>query len=151
MYISSHLTILLTLAQYSITSALPPLRARDTAELYIFANCISTKTHASYAAIFWYYPDFLPDYPEPQLTAYINNHTSIQYAGKTTKVTHPFTLTAAIPRNATAAKPGTLVSTNASAGSFAGLMAVFRGSGEVFYRPEKRVACLEEYYMQDVG
>jgi len=127
-----------------------PILERDTAELYIFANCVNNKTLASYAAIFWYYPDFLSDYPEPQLTGYVNNHTTVEYAGKKTVITTPFSLTAKIPRNATRATVGTLVSTDVSASSFAGPMAAFKGSGLVFYTPETYVNCIEEYYQQDV-
>lgn len=124
---------------------------RDTAELYIFANCVNSVTSDAYAAIFWYYPDFLPDYPEPQLTAYVNNDTSVEYAGTTTVVTTPFKLSATIPLNATTAATDALVSTDASASSFAGPMAVFKGSGLVFYTPEADVNCYEEYYQHDVS
>lgn len=30
-------------------------------------------------------------------------------------------------------------------------MAAFKGSGRVFYTPEKHVNCVEEYYQQDVS
>jgi len=126
-----------------------PIEPRDTAELYIFANCVNNKTYAGYAAIFWYFPDFLPDFPEPQAIGYVNNHTTVKYAGHTTTVTTPFKLTATIPQNATKATVGTLVSTDVSASSFAGPMAAFKGSGSVFYTPEKHVNCVEEYYQQD--
>lgn len=136
----------------SLTASAPIMNSRDTAELYIFANCINNSTQKAYAAIFWYYPDFLPDYPEPQETAIISNTSCVQYAGKTTKVVwDPFSLTAVIPKNATEATYGTLVSTNASASSFAGPMAVFKGTGEVFYMPETNVNCIWEYYQQDVS
>lgn len=129
-----------------------PVTKRDTAERYIFANCINNVTSSgSYAAIFWYYPDFLPDFPEPQAVAYVKNYTTVEYAGETTKVTSPFTLTAAIPSNATSADEGALVSTSASASSFAGPMAVIKGSGDVFYTPEANVNCYEEYWQRDVS
>lgn len=124
---------------------------RDTAERYIFANCINNQTSQGYAAIFWYYPNFLPDFPEPQETAYVNNNTTVQYAGKTTSVTSPFTLKAAIPSNATNAEEGTIVSTQASASSFAGPMAVIKGSGDIFYTPATNVNCYEEYWQRDVS
>ena len=124
---------------------------RDTAELYIFANCFNNITHASYAAIFWYYPDFLPDYPEPQLTAIVNSHHAVQYAGRFTNVTSPFILKATIPKNATTAAAETLVSNDVSASSFAGPMAAFKGSGLVFDTPATYVNCVEEYYQQDVS
>ncbi|KAI4603555.1 hypothetical protein KJ359_003371 [Pestalotiopsis sp. 9143b] len=127
-----------------------PLK-RDTAERYIFANCVDNSTSAAYAAIFWYYPDFLPDFPEPQATAYVSNGSAVEYAGATTAVTTPFTLKAAIPANATSAAEGDVVSTDASAGSFAGPMAVVKGSGAVFYSPEDGVNCYEEYWQRDVS
>ena len=40
--------------------------------------------------------------------------------------------------------------TNASVSSFAGPMAVFKGSGEVVYTPEINLNCFEEYYQPDV-
>lgn len=142
---------ILSLLYAFATSSPTPIQKRDTAELYIFANCFNNKTHASYAAIFWYYPDFLPDYPEPQLTGYVNNHTAICYAGRTTQVKYPFTLTAKLPLNATTATRGTLVSIDVSASSFAGPMAAFRGSEALFYTPSAHVNCYEEYYQQDVS
>ncbi|KAG9240855.1 hypothetical protein BJ878DRAFT_429378, partial [Calycina marina] len=78
------------------------------------------ETLAAYSAIFWYYPDFLPNYPEPQETAIISAISAVEYAGKHTVITTPFTLRTNIPENATAAASGTLVSTNATASSFAG-------------------------------
>ncbi|KAK9778290.1 hypothetical protein AB5N19_00545 [Seiridium cardinale] len=126
-----------------------PVMKRDTAERYTFANCINSVTSESYAAIFWYYPDYLPDFPEPQATAYVNNDTTVEYAGKTTAVTSPFTLEATIPSNATSATEGTIVSTVASASSFAGPMAVIKGSGDVFYSPADNVDCYEEYWQRD--
>lgn len=128
-----------------------PLNKRDTAERYIFANCVDNSTSAAYAAIFWYYPDFLPDFPEPQETAYVNNGSAVEYAGATTAVTTPFTLKAVIPDNATTAAEGDIVSTDASASSFAGPMAVVKGSGAVFYSPEDGVNCYEEYWQRDVS
>lgn len=128
-----------------------PLNKRDTAERYIFANCVDNSTSAAYAAIFWYYPDFLPDFPEPQETAYVSNSSAVEYAGATTAVTTPFTLKAVIPANATSAAEGDIVSTDASASSFAGPMAVIKGSGAVFYSPEDGVNCYEEYWQRDVS
>ncbi|KAH8648584.1 hypothetical protein BX600DRAFT_116886 [Xylariales sp. PMI_506] len=131
------------------SSPVPLITERDTAELYVFANCVNNSTGVAYAAIFWYYPDFLPDYPEPQATAVVDDAASVDYAGDTTSVTTPFTLTATIPANATGATAGDIVSTEASASSFAGPMAVFKGTGDVFYTPETDVNCYEEYYQQD--
>ncbi|KAH6660764.1 hypothetical protein BKA67DRAFT_530851 [Truncatella angustata] len=131
------------------SSPIPIINERDTAERYIFANCVNNATSKGYAAIFWYYPDFLPDFPEPQETAYVNNKTTVKYEGKTTKVTSPFTLSAAIPSNATKAAEGDIVSTAASASSFAGPMAVIKGSGEIFYTPEANVNCYEAYWQRD--
>lgn len=141
----------LFLAVTMVDSSPLPIVKRDTAERYTFANCVNNETSESYAAIFWYYPDYLPDFPEPQATAFVNNKTSVEYAGQTTVVTSPFTLKAQIPKNATAAAEGTLVSTNASASSFAGPMAVIKGSGDIFYTPETNVNCYEEYWQRDVS
>jgi hypothetical protein len=136
----------------SCAYAAPVMHSRDTAELYIFSNCINNSTHTAYAAIFWYYPDFLPEYPEPQETAIISNESSVDFAGKTTKIVwEPFSLMANIPANATNATYGELVSTNATASSFAGPMAIFKGSGQVFYMPDPDVNCVWEYYQQDVS
>ncbi|TVY31941.1 hypothetical protein LSUB1_G008408, partial [Lachnellula subtilissima] len=128
-----------------------PLRKRDTAEQYIFANCINNVTLAAYSAVFWYYPDFLPDYPEPQDTAVVNNVSSSPFYGQTTIVTTPFQLNATIPASAATATVGALVSTDASASSYAGPMAVIKGSGLVFYTPEDDVNCYEEYWQRDVS
>lgn len=128
-----------------------PIIQRDTAERYTFTNCINEVTSEAYAAIFWYYPDYLPDFPEPQEIAYVSNTSSVEFAGKTTAVTSPFRLTAIIPSNATTAAEGTIVSTDASASSFAGPMAVIKGSGDVFYSPETNVNCYEEYWQRDVS
>ncbi|ETS83371.1 hypothetical protein PFICI_05247 [Pestalotiopsis fici W106-1] len=122
---------------------------RDTAERYIFANCINNVTSAGYAAIFWYYPDFLPDFPEPQDTAYVNNATTVDFAGTTVSVSSPFTLKAVLPADAATAAEGDIVSTDASASSFAGPMAVVKGSGDVFYIPATNVNCYEEYWQRD--
>jgi hypothetical protein len=145
------LHIFLTLLYTLVHSSPIPIIQRDTAELYIFSNCINNYTSESYGAIFWYYPDFLPEYPEPQLTGYVSNYTAIQYAGRTTIVEYPFTLKAIIPASAETAAVGSLVSTNASASSFAGPMAVFKGSGLVFYSPGPHINCYENYYQHDVS
>jgi hypothetical protein len=153
MFISlSQYLLTITFILFSVTKSAPIMKSRDTAELYIFANCInnSTTPYTKYAAIFWYYPDFLPDYPEPQLTAIISNTSNVNYAGKTTSVTTPFSLTAIIPANATNATYGTIVSTDAKSSSFAGPMAVFKGTGDIFYTPETDINCVWEYYQQDV-
>jgi len=137
MFISlSQYLLTITFILFSVTKSAPIMKSRDTAELYIFANCInnSTTPYTKYAAIFWYYPDFLPDYPEPQLTAIISNTSNVNYAGKTTSVTTPFSLT----------------STDAKSSSFAGPMAVFKGTGDIFYTPETDINCVWEYYQQDV-
>ncbi|TGO53125.1 hypothetical protein BCON_0129g00050 [Botryotinia convoluta] len=69
--LASLITGLLALTTISVSS--PILAAkRDTAELYILSNCYNNLTHTSYASAFWYYPDFLPDYPEPQAVGVIN-------------------------------------------------------------------------------
>jgi hypothetical protein len=131
----------------------PPagLTARDTAERYTFANCANSATGEAYAAIFWYYPDYLPDFPEPQAMAYVSTDAAVEFAGRTTHVTTPFTLSASLPVNATDAAVGDFVSTVASASSFVGPMAVVKGSGAVFYSPETNVDCYEEYWQRDVS
>jgi hypothetical protein len=96
------------------------------------------------------YPDFLPDFPEPQLTASVNAHHAIEWAGKKVDVTTPFDLLAHIPVSAKKGAVGTLVA-NATPSSFAGPMAVFKGTGELFYTPAKDVNCYEEYFQQDVS
>ncbi|TVY17301.1 hypothetical protein LARI1_G007365 [Lachnellula arida] len=132
----------------TLTSA-SPIQKRDTAEQYIFANCINNVTLAAYSAIFWYYPDFLPDYPEPQETAYVNSLSAEPFDGQTTIVTTPFQLNATIPASAASAVVGALVSTEASASSYAGPMAVIKGSGLVFYSPGDNENCYEEYWQRD--
>jgi hypothetical protein len=144
-------SILLLLATTLVNASPLPAIKRDTAERYTFANCINNVTSASYAAIFWYYPDFLPDFPEPQATAYVDEDSAIEWAGKTISVSTPFTLKAVIPSNATTASVGSIVSTDASASSFAGPMAVIKGSGDVFYTPDTDVNCYEEYWQRDVS
>ncbi|KAI1880100.1 hypothetical protein JX265_001721 [Neoarthrinium moseri] len=146
----SHFVAAVALLSSGIVNSTPlPISQRDTAERYVFANCVNSITSDTYAAIFWYYPDFLPDFPEPQATAYVNNQTSVDFAGETTVVTDPFTLKATIPKGAATAAEGKLVSTDATAGSFAGPMAVIKGSGAAFYTPETNVNCYEEYWQRD--
>jgi hypothetical protein len=81
----------------------------------------------------------------------LTQESTIHYAGMTTVVTTPFQLTASIPLNATTAAPGTIVSTDVSASSFAGPMAAFKGSGLVFYSPAVNFNCIEEYLQRDVS
>ncbi|TVY57613.1 hypothetical protein LSUE1_G010111, partial [Lachnellula suecica] len=114
-----------------------PIARRDTDELYILSNCFNNHTHTSYADIFYYYPDFLPDYPEPH------------YAGRTISLTTAFTFHATIPSNATHAAVGTLVSLDVSFSSYAGPGAVYKADGKAFYEPSKYVICFAEYYARD--
>lgn len=138
------------LQQHQTTTTAATMIKRDTAERYIFANCVNNATSAAYAAIFWYYPDFLPDFPEPQATAYVSNSSAVEYAGATTSVsTADFSLKAVLPADAATAAEGDVVSTDASASSFAGPMAVVKGSGDVFYTPATNVNCYEEYWQRD--
>ncbi|TVY39140.1 hypothetical protein LOCC1_G007325, partial [Lachnellula occidentalis] len=88
-------------------------------------------------------------FPEPQETAYVNNSTSEPFYGQTTIVTTPFQLNATIPADAADAVVGALVSTEASASSYAGPMAVIKGSGLVFYSPEDDVNCYNEFWQRD--
>ncbi|TVY24334.1 hypothetical protein LHYA1_G007602 [Lachnellula hyalina] len=142
-------TAILTILLLPTLLSASPLHKRDTAEQYKFANCINNVTLAAYSAIFYYYPDFLPDFPSPQATASVNALSASPFYGQTTTVSTPFTLKATIPANASTAAVGTLVSTDASASSYAGPMAVIKGSGLVFYSPEDNVNCYEEYWQRD--
>ncbi|ATZ55384.1 hypothetical protein BCIN_11g06400 [Botrytis cinerea B05.10] len=145
----SLITGLLALTTISVSSPVPAVK-RDTAELYILANCYNNLTHASYASAFWYYPDFLPDYPEPQAVAVINSKKSVTFEGLKISVTSPFRLTAAIPKNATLATYQEIVA-SATISSFAGPAAAIKGTGEAFYSPATNVNCYYDYAVRDVS
>jgi len=141
------------LATTAVSSPIPVpptaiLATRDTAEMYILANCYNNVTKASYASAYWYYPDFLPDYPEPQAIGNISTKHAVVFEGLKIDITTPFTLVTTIPKNATEAKNGAIVA-DASTSSFAGPSATVKGTGLVFYTPETNVNCFEEYYVRD--
>lgn len=134
----------------SLASSMPVnFNIQDTAESYFMSNCINNHTKAGYAAVFYYYPDFLPDFPEPQAIGYINRNKTVIFEGHTWTVKSPFTLSATIPKEAKEAAVGTTVGP-ASSSSFAGPMAVVKEDGRMFYSPQKHVYCYVEYRIRDV-
>ncbi|PQE17108.1 hypothetical protein CJF30_00003843 [Rutstroemia sp. NJR-2017a BBW] len=150
--LASILTTVLALSTLALSSPIPVAPAavveRDTAELYILSNCYSNVTKSSYAAAFWYYPDFLPDYPEPQAVANISSSKAVTFEGKKISISSPFVIKATIPKNATKAEYLAIVAP-ATTSSFAGNSAVIKGSGEIFYQPEPNVNCYYNYGVRD--
>ncbi|KAF7951273.1 hypothetical protein EAE96_006596 [Botrytis aclada] len=145
--LASFITGLLALTTITVSSPIPAAK-RDTAELYILSNCYNNVTHASYASAFWYYPDFLPDYPEPQAIGVINAKKAVTFEGLKVAITAPFRLTAAIPKNATVALYQEIVA-SATMSSFAGPAAAIKGTGEAFYSPATNVNCYYDYAIRD--
>lgn len=145
----SFITGLLALTTLSVSSPIPAAK-RDTAELYILSNCYNNVTSASYASAFWYYPDFLPDYPEPQATGVINAKKAVTFEGASIKIKTPFKLTTTIPKNASTAKYLDIVA-SATISSFAGPAAAVKGTGEIFYSPSDNVNCYYNYAVRDVS
>lgn len=147
--LASLMTGLLALTTLTISSPIPTTK-RDTAELYILSNCYNNVTYASYASAFWYYPDFLPDYPEPQAVGIINAKKAVTFEGLSIAITTPFKLTTTIPKNASSAVYQEIVAA-ATISSFAGAAATIKGTGEAFYSPEANVNCFYDYAVRDVG
>ncbi|QSZ29039.1 hypothetical protein DSL72_003549 [Monilinia vaccinii-corymbosi] len=143
------ITGLLALTSLSNSSPISAAK-RDTDELYILANCYNNFTHASYASAFWYYPDFLPDYPEPQATGVINAKKAVKFAGTSISIQTPFKLTTTIPKHASSAAYQKIVAP-ATIGSFAGPAATIKGTGLPFYSPSTNVNCFYEYAVRDVS
>lgn len=147
--LASFITGLLALTSLTISSPIPAAK-RDTSELYILANCYNNVTQASYASAFWYYPDFLPDFPEPQAIGVINAKKAVTFEGKSISIKTPFTLTTTISKNASSAAYQDIVAP-ATIGSFAGPAAAIKGTGLPFYSPSTNVNCLYEYAVRDVS
>jgi len=143
------LTCLLQLFLSFVSSIPVSFNTQDTAESYFMSNCINNHTKTGYAAVFYYYPDFLPDFPEPQAIGYINRNKTVIFEGHTWTINSPFTLSATIPKKAKKAAVGTVVGP-ASSSSFAGPMAVVKEDGRMFYSPKKHVQCFVEYRIRDV-
>jgi len=145
--LTSLISGLLALTTLSVSSPIPVAK-RDTDELYILSNCYNNVTYASYASAFWYYPDFLPDYPEPQAVGNISSTHAVVFEGLSIKVTTPFTLTTKIPKNATSATYEEIVA-SATISSFAGPAAAIKGTGDYFYSPSENVNCYYDYAVRD--
>ncbi|KAF7895421.1 hypothetical protein EAF00_007235 [Botryotinia globosa] len=145
--LASLITGLLALTTISVSSPIPAAK-RDTAELYILSNCYNNVTHASYASAFWYYPDFLPDYPEPQAVGVINAKKAVAFEGLNIAIKSPFKLTVAIPKDATLANYQEIVA-SATISSFAGPAAAIKGTGEAFYSPVTNVNCYYNYAVRE--
>ncbi|APA06383.1 predicted protein [Sclerotinia sclerotiorum 1980 UF-70] len=145
--LASFITGLLALTTLSISSPVPVAK-RDTGELYILANCYNNVTSVSYASAFWYYPDFLPDFPEPQAVAVISAKKAVTFEGLSVATKTPFRLTTTIPKNAKSAAYQEIVA-SATISSFAGPAAAVKGTGLAFYSPSTDVNCYNEYYVRD--
>ncbi|KAI9644795.1 hypothetical protein NHQ30_006822 [Ciborinia camelliae] len=145
----SLITGLLALATLSLSSPIDVTK-RDTAELYILANCYNNVTSASYASAFWYYPDYVSEDPTPQAIGVISAQKAVTFEGRQISITTPFTLTTTIPKNASSAAYEDIVA-SAKIGSFAGPAATIKGTGLPFYSPSTNVNCFYEYAVRDVG